>query len=925
MLISLTLFSIVYPQEVDAETDGNVNERTVINITDYGAVPDSGDDAGPAIEKAILAAKEIDGPVVINFPNGEYDFFPEGAQKTTYYISNTASEEQNPDVTKTIGILLKEVEDITIEGNDSLLLFHGKMTSVVVDKSTNITFQNIDIDYSRPTTSEMEVQEVGKDYLVANVHKDSLYNIEDNRIIWTSEPSLDGIPYWTYTSGNAQVYDPEEDTMRRTWNPGAEANNVEEIEPFSLKFQYDEQPDAEVGQIFTMREDVRDEVGMFIQKSQDINLVNTGMHYMHGLGIVFQFSKNLTVDNVDFAPRDETNRVTAGFADFLQVSGGKGLIKVTDSHFSGSNDDPINVHGTHLQIIDQPAPNQIVVRFMHDQTYGFDAFFPDDQIDFIDPDKLTAYDNAKVETVERKNDREFLLTLNEDVPDDFEVNDVIENTTWTPEVEISGNHFERVPTRGILVTTRNKVLIENNVFLRPQMSSILIANDASDWYESGMVKDVTIRGNNFIDSGNPAINIHPENKKADWEKTVHENILIEDNVFDMSDDLSVDIKSTQGFTFMNNEIISSNFNMNFNGSKDAEITGNTFDEVDDDKIVTLNNSLRSSFTINEEQGFKIVDQDELESAKLTTNFFELNRSNMSATATSYQADPIVNSPDNVLDGDDSTIWHSEWDPYAELPQSITLDLGGTYNIDRLQYLPRNDDTNGNITEYKIYISENGDDFNEVADGNWENTGNIKEASFSQQEASFVKLEAIEGQGGWASAAEIYIDEASIVSPGDQIPLELNVKKQNGDNQELEGVEITYYSENDDIAIVDDQGIVTALDNGSTVIQVKVKKDDITVEDKFPITVTEVSTANIKRLIDRFVDKGAFANDNNAHSLHVHLEAVHRFESQDKANKVIKHMNGFKDLLDHQIENEFISENAYNDLTSETDELIKKWQ
>lgn len=921
MLISLSFASTSLAQEVESDKE----EKTVINVADYGAVPDSDQDAGPAVRKAIDAAKEVEGPVVLNFPNGQYDFFPEGASKLPYYISNTASESQNPDVTKTIGILIKEMKDVTIEGNDSLLLFHGEMTSVVIDESENIALQNMHVDYSRPTTSEMEIEEVGNDYLVAKVHEDSLYEIKNNKIVWTSEPDKNGNPYWTFTSGNAQVYDPNEDTMRRTWNPGSSATRVEEVEPFLLKFYYDNKPDAKVGQTFTMREDVRDQVGMFIQKSKDVVLEKVGMHYMHGLGVVFQYSENLTIDTVEFAPRPETGRVIAGFADFLQVSGGRGLIKVVNSNFSGSNDDPINVHGTHLQIVDQPSPNQVVVRFLHHQTYGFDAFFPEDKINFIHPDTLTAFGNAKVTEVERKNDREILLTLDEAIPDGIQKNDVVENVTWTPEVEIRGNHFERVPTRGILVTTRKKVVIEDNVFLRPQMSSILIANDAGNWYESGMVKDVTIRGNEFIEGGNPAILIHPENHVVDWKNPVHENIAVEDNVFKMPSAMTVDVKSTKGFSFVNNEIISDKVNMNFNGSRDVEIAGNTFEGTDVNKIVTLNNSFRSTFKINEDQGFKIVDNDELASVKLTTRIFELDRSKMHATATSYQANPSGNSPANVLDGDESSIWHSQWDPYSKLPQSITINLGGTHKIDRLRYVPRNDGVNGNIKEYNVYVSTDGEDFMKVADGQWENTSDVKEATFSTQKASFVKLEAIDGHGGWASAAEIYVDKASVISPGDQIPLELHVKKKNGEDADLTNLKIAYSSDNNAVAMVDDKGMVTAVGNGTTQIKVTVVKDGITIEDTFPVTVTEVSADNIKLLVERFAEESEFINDDAARSLKVHLTAVERYEKKEAAEKLVKHMKGFKLLLDNQREKELISKEAYNALVIDADELIKKWQ
>ena len=920
------LFSLASPtlaQEVESEK----GEATIINVTDYGAVPDSDQDAGPAVQKAIDVAKEIEGPVVLNFPNGQYDFFPEGAIKLPYYISNTASESQNPNVTKTIGILIKEMKDVTIEGNDSLLLFHGEMTSVVIDESENIAMQNMHVDYSRPTTSEMEIEEVGTDYLVAKVHEDSLYEIKNNKIVWKSEQDKDGTPYWIYTSGNAQVYDPKEDTMRRTWNPGSTATRVEEIEPLLLKFHYNNKPDAKMGQTFTMREDVRDQVGMFIHKSEDVVMEEVGMHYMHGLGVVFQYSKNLTIDTVDFAPRPETGRVTAGFADFLQVSGGQGAIKVVNSNFSGSNDDPINIHGTHLRVVEQPASNQIVVRFMHDQSYGFDAFFPEDNIDFIHSDTLTAFGSAKITEVERKSDREILLTLDRATPEDFQTNDVVENVTWTPEVEIRGNHFERVPTRGILITTRKKVVIEDNVFLHPQMSSILISDDADNWYESGMVKDVTIRGNEFVEGGNPVIQIHPENRVVDGKNPVHEHIRIEENIFNMLDSMKVDIKSTKEFSFVNNDIVSREVNMDFNGSRDVEIAGNTFEGKDVKKNITLNNSFRNTFTIEENQGFRVADEDELASAKLTSQFFELDRSKMSATATSYQAQPSGNSPDNALDGDESTIWHSQWDPYSKLPQSITINLEGKHTIDRLRYVPRNDGVplNGNITKYNVYVSRDGKEFVKVANGQWGNTGDEKEAQFSPQEASFVKLEAIKGHGGWASAAEIYIDEASNIFPGDQIPLELNVKKKNGQDQDLKNIRIAYSTDNNAVATVDKNGVITAVDSGKAHIKVTVVKNGITVEDTFPVTVTKVNAGNMKALVERFADEDAFANHDAPHSLQVHLSAVDRFEKQAVAEKVIKHMKSFKLLLDHQQKNKLITEKAYNSLKSNADHVMKGWE
>ena len=89
--------------------------------------------------------------------------------------------------------------------------------------------------------------------------------------------------------------------------------------------------------------------------------------------------------------------------------------------------------------------------------------------------------------------------------------------------------MSRIPTRGFLITTRRRVLVEDNEFLNTHMSAILVEDDARGWYESGCVRDMTIRGNRFIRCGEPVIHINPRNTVAN--DSVHRNIRIENNEF----------------------------------------------------------------------------------------------------------------------------------------------------------------------------------------------------------------------------------------------------------------------------------------------------------------------------------------------------------------------------------------------------------
>lgn len=55
-------------------------------------------------------------------------------------------------------------------------------------------------------------------------------------------------------------------------------------------------------------------------------------------------------------------------------------------------------------------------------------------------------------------------------------------------------------------------------------------------------------------------------------------------------------------------------------------------------------------------------------------------------------------PQNILDGNEGTLWHTNWYSSDRSTHWITLDLGKEYPVDGLRYLPRQgDQLNGTIT------------------------------------------------------------------------------------------------------------------------------------------------------------------------------------------------------------------------------------
>src|SRR5690625_80622 len=81
---------------------------------------------------------------------------------------------------------------------------------------------------------------------------------------------------------------------------------------------------------------------------------------------------------------------------------------------------------------------------------------------------------------------------------------------------------------------------------------------------------------------------------------------------------------------------------------------------------------------------------------------------------------------------------------------------------------------------------------------------------------------------------------------------------------------------------------------------------------------------ISTAIEELEAEGEFENAEAIRALQLHLTAVGHYENQEEAEKVIRHMGGFQVLLDHQKGQGLISEEAYEQLSHQSELLIQEW-
>jgi hypothetical protein len=496
-------------------------DLVTLDAARFGAAPNSGADATPVFQKALQEAAKHSGGVLLRVPKGRYDFFPQSAAKLQIFPSNLM-DESGP---RSVALDLQQLDNLTIDGQGSLFVMRGKISILAAQNCRNLTLKNIAFDYAEPPVAEIRVLESGADSWLGEVHPDSPYRIDGNNLVFSGES-------WKGARNFCVRYDARSTRTRYAGGNADPLNGVLSISqerPRVLRFAMNRDPQLTVGDSYQYRNTRRENVGLWFSLCQDLRLDDVAVYASDAFSVLAQQCENIAIDRFFGGPRPGSGRTASAWADVFHFTLCKGKIEIRDSVMSHTQDDAINVQGINFQIKEQPAPDQLVVRFTHPQAWGFQPFFAGDDIAFVRASSLRDFGAAKVVNAKMQNPKEILITLDRAAPTGIALGkDCVEPVTWNPSLHVSSCQVEAINTRGFLISTRQPVVIENTSF-STNMASILIADDANSWFESGPVRDVTIRNNVFKGLSHPAIDVHPEVRVGDG--PVHRNIRIEDNTF----------------------------------------------------------------------------------------------------------------------------------------------------------------------------------------------------------------------------------------------------------------------------------------------------------------------------------------------------------------------------------------------------------
>ena len=547
-----------------------LSAQKVYEISAFGLKANSSKNASPVLQKALakIKAEYKEGEkVILRFPEGRYEFHEKGAAVREYYISN--HDQTNP---KKVGIALEDMKNLTLDGQGSEFVFHGRMLPVSLLRSENCLLKNFSIDFENPHIAQVKIVENDPqdgivfepapwvDYRIA---KDSIFEAYGEG--WTMRHSW-GIAF-------------DGDTKHLVYNTsdiGCPTKGASEVAPRRIHAPGWKDARLVLGTVVAMRGWGRPTPGIFLSHDVNTTIENVKVHYAEGMGLLAQLCENITLEKFGVCLKGDADpRYFTTQADATHFSGCKGKIVSCNGLYEGMMDDAINVHGTYLKVVKRVDDRTLVGRYMHGQSWGFEWGCPGDEVQFIRSNtmelvgkqnkiiSIRPYDKEQTEGA-----REFLITFQE--PVDQVINEQsgfgIENLTWTPEVLFSGNVIRNNRARGSLFSTPRKTIVENNLFDHTSGAAILLCGDCNGWFETGACRHVIIRKNRFVNAltnlfqfTNAVISIYPEIPDLKGQQQYFHGgpeggIVIEDNEFETFDAPILYAKSVDGLVFRNNTI-----------------------------------------------------------------------------------------------------------------------------------------------------------------------------------------------------------------------------------------------------------------------------------------------------------------------------------------------------------------------------------
>ncbi len=521
-------------------------------------LPQDGEDYAPACRRALEEAQKY-GSAELYLEQGTYHVYDDTVEEFFSRICN------NDSVMRKALFRICGHRKLTINGNGSLLITHGRLTPFVIDKCEDITIKNIAVDVQRPFYTQGKIVACREDELDLEIdQKQFPTRVRGTNFLFTSDRwECDG----TFGTILVQEFDPKtmapaRDARTSLAAIGEGVQNTEnlpvplwrlqayQLSDHLFRLKGNRTYDPVVGNTLVMTHEIRTVGGVLIFDSSNIKMENVSIYQSAAMPFLAQFSENITLDGCKVIPAPGSGRMISTNSDAAHFVHCTGTVRVENCLFESMMDDVVNVHGMYT-VVRSVHDNLVRLDLIHYQQKGINMFRPGDTVIAHELGNFT--ETARETVLDSWLENDDTLVIRVASAAGFSAGNVCENEDRMPEVILRGNRGGKNRPRGFVVSSAKKMLIENNVLYNYQ-NCIDIPGDAKYWFETGGVRDVVIRNNIFIHH-NAFQAVSAIKIKPDFDCPVsdyHRNILIENNSFFGNNPRLLDAACTDGLIFRGN-------------------------------------------------------------------------------------------------------------------------------------------------------------------------------------------------------------------------------------------------------------------------------------------------------------------------------------------------------------------------------------
>ena len=281
---------------------------------------------------------------------------------------------------------------------------------------------------------------------------------------------------------------------------------------------------------------------VFASDSKNIRIENYRILCGRGMGIFTYRVENITLDGFCLTHDEKSPCLMANGADAVHSFGTSGTFEIRNSVFEGMIDDAINIH-SNFRTVARIEGNLLYSNRASCELPANELYRKGDVIAIYrgrTMEEVARYQIAEIEVISRD-----LCKFTLDRPaEQHEEGDLIESLTANCDVTIENCVFGKANTH-LRLQSRGKFVIRNCETELP----LLLSGDASYWFESGPLTDLTVENCRFVgDRAN--IRLASEVFPSEAAPYYHKNLKILNCAFDT--DVPLEGACSDGIVFRGN-------------------------------------------------------------------------------------------------------------------------------------------------------------------------------------------------------------------------------------------------------------------------------------------------------------------------------------------------------------------------------------